>query len=112
MPRISLKLTHMEAGVSFFHQNDERAFFEWLERIPCVSSVRGEGADGLVVRLKHRPGKDDLWQLLALCRRYGIDMRQLAKFETPQNRDWFRKSGMFWFAAVFGDDPALTPPSP
>ena len=50
-----------------------------------------------------RPGKDDLWQFLALFRRYGLDMRQLAKFETAQNRDWFRDPQMFWYAAVFGE---------
>jgi hypothetical protein len=104
MARISLKLTQMDTGVRFYHQSDERAFFEWLERISCVSSVRGEGADGLVVRLKRRPGKDDLRQLLALCHRYGVDTRQLAKFETPENRDWFRKPGTFWYRATFGDE--------
>jgi hypothetical protein len=97
-----LTLTHMDTGVSFGHQNDERAFFEWLKRIPCVKSCRGDGRNGLVVRLKRRPGKDDLWQLLALCRRYGVDMRQLAKFETAKNRDWFCNPRAVWHEAVFG----------
>jgi hypothetical protein len=44
-------------------------------------SYASDGQNGLVVRLKRRPGKDDLWQLPALCRRYDVDMRQLAKFE-------------------------------
>ncbi|MFO1013748.1 MAG: hypothetical protein U1E50_08290 [Caulobacteraceae bacterium] len=103
MPSALLKLTHLNAGVHFFHPSDERAFFEWIERIPCVSTVLGEGPDGLIARLKRRPGKDDLWQFLALFRRYGLDMRQLAKFETAQNRDWFRDPQMFWYAAVFGE---------
>ena len=95
-------LTHMDTGVKFFHLNDERAFFEWLTRIPCVRSCVGEGNRGLVVRLKRRPGKDDLRQFLALCRRYGVDMRQLAKFETAQNRSWFRDREKYWYRAVFG----------
>ena len=77
-------------------------FFEWLARIPCVDSFSGEGALGLVVRLKHSPGEDDLRQLLALCHRYGVGMRQLAKFECLKNRSWFRDPKMFWHKAVFG----------
>ncbi|MBE7217451.1 MAG: hypothetical protein INR64_03175 [Caulobacteraceae bacterium] len=95
-------LTQMDAGVCFYHQADERAFFDWLERIPCVASVRGEGKDGLVVRLKRRPGQDDLRQFLALGHRYKIDMQQFAKFETEANRSWFNDPKMFWYEAVFG----------
>jgi hypothetical protein len=105
MPRTRtslLVLTNFETGVTYYHPNDELAFFEWLARIPCIKSFIGEGRDGLVVRLKRRPGKDDLWQLLALCHRYGADMRQLAKFETAENRSWFRDPKMYWYKAVFG----------
>ncbi len=97
-----LKLTHMDTKVRFWHYGDERAFFEWLERIPCVASFAGEGTDGLVVRLKRRPGQDDLRQLLALCHRWGVDKRQLAKFETDQNRNWFRDPRTYWYHEVFG----------
>jgi hypothetical protein len=97
-----LALTKMEKGVRFYHKNDERAFFEWLSRILCVKSVNGEGNDGLVVRLKRKPGNDDLRQLLALCHRYGVDMRQLAKFETARNRDWFCDPQSYWYKGVFG----------
>ena len=99
----SLTLTDMDAGVRFFHQSDERAFFEWLARIPCVESYVGEGRRGLVVSLKRRPGNDDLRQLIALCHRYGVDMRQLARFETAKNRTWFRDPKMYWHQAVFAD---------
>ncbi|MGZ3275360.1 MAG: hypothetical protein ACXU8S_13120 [Phenylobacterium sp.] len=98
----ALTLTHMDTDVVFFHAADERAFFEWLERIPCVASAAGDGTLGLVVRLKRKPGQDDLRQLLALCRRYGVNMRQLAKFESKENRAWFRDPKMYWHAAVFG----------
>jgi IS30 family transposase len=92
----------MDTGVVFFHASDERAFFEWLERIPCVATVANEGSEGLVVRLKHRPGQDDLRQLLALCHRWGLDMTQLAKFATDQNRSWFCDPNMYWHRGVFG----------
>jgi hypothetical protein len=98
-----LTLTHMEKGVRFFHRNDESLFLEWRSRIPCVKSGDGDGSGrGLVVQLKRRPGKDDLRQPIALCRRYGVDMRQLAKFETAKNRDWFRDPMAYWHQAVFG----------
>ncbi|UGY18078.1 hypothetical protein [Bradyrhizobium septentrionale] len=97
-----LTLTHMDTGVRFYHLNDERAFFEWLARIPCVKSYAGNRENGLVVRLKRRPSQDDLRQLLALCFRYGVDMRQLAKFETDKNQSWFRDSRTYWYRAVFG----------
>jgi hypothetical protein len=103
MANDSLALTNMDTGVVFFHQNDERAFFEWLARISCVENYAGDGGRGLVVRLKRKPGKDDLWQLLALCHRYGVNMRQLAKFETARNRSWFCDPKMFWHQAVFAD---------
>jgi hypothetical protein len=49
-----LTLTDMDTGVRFYHLNDERAFFEWLGRIPCVESYVGEGRRGLVVSLASR----------------------------------------------------------
>jgi hypothetical protein len=97
-----LVLTNFETGVRYGHRADERALFEWLARIPCVKSYKGDGGNGLVVRLKRRPGKDDLRQLIALQYRYGADMRQLAKFETAKNRDWLRNPKAFWHKAVFG----------
>jgi hypothetical protein len=83
-----LTLTQMDTGVHFYHQNDERNFFEWLDRIPCIDRYVGEGRRGLVVYLKRAPRKDELRELLALCHRYGVNMRQLAKFETARNRHW------------------------
>jgi len=103
MTEAILMLDQMDTGVIFYHQADERAFFEWLEHIPCVASVKGEGAKGLVVRLKRRPGHDDLRQFLALAYRYKLDMRKFAKFETDANRDWFRDQRKFWYKHVFVD---------
>lgn len=113
---MSLMLAHMDTGVTFYHLNDERAFFEWLGRIPCVERYVHEGCAGLVAYLKRAPRKDELRELLALCHRYGVDMRQLAKFETARNRRWFRDPQKYWHRAVFGtpspDTSAATPPTP
>jgi hypothetical protein len=98
----SLTLTHMDTGVTFYHLNDERSFFEWLGRIPCVERYRNEGQRGLVVYLKRKPRKDELRELLAICQRYGVSMRQLAKFETAANRQWFCDPQKYWYEKVFG----------
>ncbi|MBC7906875.1 MAG: hypothetical protein H7Y60_09035 [Rhodospirillaceae bacterium] len=103
MGKAPLTLTQMDTGVTFYHQNDERAFFEWLTRVPCVENCVGEGAQGLVVYLKRAPRKDELRELLAFCQRYGVDMRQMAKFETARNREWFRDPKKYWYHAVFGE---------
>ena len=97
-----LALTHMDTGVYFYHSNDERSFFEWLGRIPCVEQYKNEGERGLVVYLKRKPRKDELRERLAICQRYGVDMRQLAKFETVTNRQWFRDPQKYWYSKVFG----------
>ncbi len=97
-----LRLTHMDTDVVFGHLNDERAFFEWLARIPCVERYFGDGPRGLVVQLTRRPRQDELRELLALCHRYRVGMRQLAKFETARNRAWFCDPIAYWHEAVFG----------
>ena len=32
-------------GVTYYHDNDETAFFDWLDRMECVENYRGEGRD-------------------------------------------------------------------
>ena len=106
---MQIELIQMDTDVVFYHESDERAFFEWLSRIPCVGSYIGEGRRGLVVRLKHRPEEPDLRQILAICYRYGVNMRQLAQFETPENRHWFCDPKTYWHASVFGSSSPATP---
>ena len=99
-----LTLEQMDTEVIFYHLADERAYFEWLERISCVESMKGEGAKGLVVTLKRAPSEDDLRQFLALAYRYGLDMSKFAQFETEANREWFRDPMMYWFEGVFNEE--------
>ena len=85
----------------YFSQSDETAFFHWLESIPGVVRVVGT-PDGLVVSLRSRRlSQVALRELLALHFRYGLPMNELAQFETPQNRAWFRAPQMYWHAKVF-----------
>jgi hypothetical protein len=88
-------------NITYYHQNDETAFFDWLDRMECVESYRGELHD-LLITLTRRPTKSDLQELLAFFFRYGIDMRQLAQFETKTNRSWLRDPQKYWHWRMFG----------
>ena len=76
-----LRLTHMDTDVVFGHLNDERAFFEWLARIPCVERYFGDGPRGLVVQLTRRPGRTNCEN----CLRYATDIA-LACGSSPNSR--------------------------
>ncbi len=89
----------------YYHENDEALFFAWLDRMQVVAGYEGHG-DGLHIRLARRPTDDDLRELIALHRRYAIDMRQLAALRTPRNEMWFAKPGTYWHHHVFGPGPA------
>ncbi len=95
-------------SVNYFHANDERAFFEWIERVPCVASLDGILCD-LFIDLARPPDDADLRELLAIFFRYGIDMRQLARFESDSNRAWLRDPRKFWYARVFAPDATRGP---
>ena len=56
----------------------------------------------MLINLSRFPTDDDLWEIIGFCRRYGIDMAQLAKFETDENKGWMRDPKLCWHAEVFG----------
>ena len=89
-------------GIRYYHEADERAFFEWLDRMAFVREYYGVVKD-LIIKLSRFPTDDDLWELIGFCQRYGIDMAQLAKFETVENSIWLRDPKMHWHAEVFRD---------
>jgi hypothetical protein len=74
-------------SVRYYSQLDERAFFEWLDRMPFVSGYNGVARD-LFIALTRIPTYEDLWEIIGFCRRYGVDMKQLEKFVTDENRRW------------------------
>ena len=73
--------------VLYYHPSDERAFFEWLDRMSFVSGYHGISRD-LLIDLNRAPTYDDLWEIIGFCRRYSIDMTQLQKFVNNENRQW------------------------
>jgi len=75
------------SNVRYWHPSDERAFFEWLDRMPFVREYRGVVSD-LFIDLSRTPTYNDLWEIIGFCRRYGVDLDQLEKFVTDENRRW------------------------
>jgi len=78
--------TILARAVRFYSAHDEAAFFEWLERLPCVERYVGRGVD-LAICLRPAAVDDEcLRELIALFQRYDIqDAHQLASFETNAN---------------------------
>lgn len=103
-----LKLT----SIRYYSQGDERAMFEWLDRIPSVEKVWGVGRD-LFVRISDADIPDeDLRELIAVVIRYGADASQLQQFESATNRHWFRDNEQaYWHESIFRR-PASPPNSP
>ena len=96
------KYVLVASSVTYYHHNDEAAFFGWLDRMECVEGYRGEVTD-LIISLRRRPTRYDLLELIAFFFRYGIDMAQLRRFETKANRGWLRDPKMYWHQPMFGD---------
>lgn len=88
--------------VLYYHDADERAFFEWLDRMDFVGNYYGVVRD-LFIDFTRFPTDDDLWEIIGFCRRYGINMTQLAKFETVENSAWMRDPTRVWRREIFGD---------
>jgi hypothetical protein len=89
-------------GPRYFSPGDEKAFFDWLECIPCVEGVRGRLTD-LHITLQRPPGDRQLRELIAVFRRYGMDMKALAVLKTNRNAVWFAENkNAYWHAQMFG----------
>jgi hypothetical protein len=87
--------------VYFFSQEDEAAFFGWIKRMPCIARYAGIGG---TIHIHVDPGHvddDALRELIALFRRYEIEMKQLLVFVNESNRAWVTRPGSYWFGRMF-----------
>jgi hypothetical protein len=80
--------------VTFYSQGDELSFFEFARRIKGIRKVEGVG-DEIHIHISARLSDASLRDILGLFHRYKIEMRQLRRFETLKNRDWFRNKRSF-----------------
>ena len=90
--------------VTFYCLKDEDAFFEWIKKIGCIDETSAAG-DELYLHIAADEIHDhDLDDLIGLFYRYDIEMTQLARFLTDDNKKWFYDNKIaFWHKKVFKD---------
>lgn len=79
---------------------DELAFHHWLGTIKAIRRIEGVG-DAILLHVPRRLSNTALRELLAVFHRYRIEMSQLAQFESPTNREWFKDPQKYWHKRVF-----------
>ena len=90
--------------VWFYSQGDERAFFEFAQGIKGVKRIGGVGEE-IHLHVAARLSAESLRDLLALFRRYEIELGPLRQFVTAANQKWFKAKNQYWHKAVFGRSP-------
>jgi hypothetical protein len=78
-----------KAPMRYWSQGDESAFFTWLQAIPGVVAVQGQGRELHIRFRSKRVSSASLRELFALYRRYGGDLSELAIFKTEANASLF-----------------------
>ena len=87
--------------VWYYSECDEAAFFEWLDKLPCVKRYEGE-LDVLNIYVDEaKVDESALRELLALFRRYAVEMKQLRVFDREEFAAWFRDPRAYWHTPVF-----------
>jgi len=90
-------------SVRYYSASDERAFFEWLQRIDGFDHVKGIGEE-LHIHIKEDIDEYGLRDLVALFFRYNVDLTQIPKVVSTRQHPWLLKRNMYWFSAMFPDD--------
>ncbi|MBH0774702.1 hypothetical protein [Nocardia bovistercoris] len=88
--------------VTYYSPQDEAIFFGWLDKIDCVTSYRGELRTLYLTIDPARADHDALRELVALYRRYHIDLRELHPLTADRVGPWFSDQARWWHAEVFG----------
>jgi hypothetical protein len=91
-------------AVTFYCNKDEDAFFDWIKKIDCIDEISAAG-DELYLHVCADEIHDyDLDDLIGLFYRYNIDMKQLKRFLTEDNKKWFFDNPKgYWHKRVFGE---------
>jgi len=93
-----------KAPLAYWSSRDEAAFFSWLQAIPGVVGVTGNGTELHIVLKSRRVSAEALRELLALYRRYDGQFEELSPFLNAGNAHWFRDPAAYWYRSVFGTD--------
>ena len=89
-------------AVRFFSQGDEAAFFGWLKTMPFVEHIEGRGRTLYIKINSSAVDEDGLRELLAMLRRYSVDLAQLVAFDREEFAEWFRRDDAYWHKDIFG----------
>jgi CRISPR/Cas system CMR-associated protein Cmr5 small subunit len=74
---------------TFYSYTDEDLFFDWIKKIPSIIYFEGVGKNLLFYFKSKRIKAQDLRELVALFRRYKIDMSELEIFLNEKNKELF-----------------------
>lgn len=89
-------------AVKFYCLKDEDAFFEWIKKINCIEKISALGRELYLHIVDDEIDDQDLDDLIGLFYRYNIEMTQLARFLTDENKNWFYENKKaFWYKKVF-----------
>ncbi len=90
--------------LKFYSKKDENVFFEWINKIDCIDSTSVHLNEFHLYMASDELEDDALRNLLALFYRYKLDMSQLKRFLTKDNKKWFfdKKYPGYWNKKVFG----------
>jgi hypothetical protein len=89
-------------SVKFYCRKDEDAFFEWIKKIDCIDKTSGLGKELYLYIAADDIHDHDLDDLIGLFYRYKINMQQLSRFLTDDNKKWFYDNKKaFWHKKVF-----------
>ncbi|MGH1379709.1 MAG: hypothetical protein ACRAU9_02150, partial [Shewanella xiamenensis] len=81
-------------GPSFWCQEDEDKFFEWIYSLPNYQSVTGRGLD-LIIELNEPVSQSTINQLFVLFKRWELDFNSLAPLKNVN------KSHVAWINEFF-----------
>ncbi|HXW85764.1 MAG TPA: hypothetical protein VEK38_00325, partial [Candidatus Bathyarchaeia archaeon] len=81
---------------------DEELFFELIKKIECIEEISGKGKELYLHVCSDKIHDYDLHDIIGLFYRYKIDMAQLKRFLTDNNKKWFCDKNKFWYKKIFG----------
>lgn len=91
-------------GVTFYTFMDQQLFFTWINRTLCIDSFTAASDELYLHLVAEQLSDEDLQELIGIFYRYKIDMKQLSRFVTEQNKHWFSEDKKaFWHRRVFGE---------
>jgi len=99
-----LHITHLTFTPMLYSKIDAMLLEEWMTHIRNIKAWYISETQ-LHLLVYTNVSDIELRELLALCYRYNLDMKQLRAFLRKDNRSWFYDLGRgFWHPYVFSDD--------